>query len=55
MFFFDPLNQFAIFKILGNCPDTFFNMDNVSFIGFLNFMVIIVWIMVPWQYSNLRN
>jgi ATP synthase subunit 6 len=55
MFFFDPLNQFAIFKILGKCPDDFYNMDNVSFIGFLNFMVIIVWVMVPWQYSNLRN
>jgi ATP synthase subunit 6 len=55
MFFFDPLDQFAIFTILKDCPSDFFNIDNISLVAFLNFLVIIIWIMVPWQYSNLRN
>ena len=55
MFFFDPLDQFSIFLVLKGLSSSIWDVDNVSLIGFLNFVIIIGWVMVPWSFSNLRN
>jgi hypothetical protein len=54
MFFFDPLEQFSIFKILKGCPSVY-NLDNISFMSLLNLLVVVILFLVPWYYSNLRN
>jgi hypothetical protein len=45
--FFEPLDQFFIFRVLKGCSSRFFNIDNVSLIVILNFVVIILWVMIP--------
>jgi hypothetical protein len=44
--FFDPLEQFSIFKVLDRCP-SIFNLDNISFMSFLNLLVIFVLFLLP--------
>jgi len=53
--FFEPLDQFFIFRVLKGCSSRFFNIDNVSLIVILNFVVIILWVMIPWFSTNLKN
>jgi ATP synthase subunit 6 len=55
--FFEPLDQFFIFRILkeSSCIFLSFNIDNVFLVVILNFIIIIFWVMLPWFASNLKT